>query len=73
MDENEPMERTNMNSPLPEITLKTTTDISNQSISQSGNRRVESIKDDRLIEKTYLMRIFKICMKRLSVIVSFML
>lgn len=49
--ENEPMEKTNITSPLPEITSKTTTDISNQSISQSGNRRVESIKDDRLMDR----------------------
>jgi hypothetical protein len=48
--ENEPMEKTNITSPLPEITTETTTDISNQSISPSKNRRTKNIKDDRLMD-----------------------
>ncbi len=43
--QNEPMERTNMNSPLPEITTKTSTEISNQSIYHE-----KSLKDDRGID-----------------------
>ena len=43
--QNEPMERTNMNSPLPEITTKTSTEISNQSIYHE-----KLLKDDRGID-----------------------
>lgn len=51
--QNEPMERTNMNSPLPEITTKTSTEISTKTSTEISNQSIyheKSLKDDRGID-----------------------